>query len=285
MNSKLKAKAPDIFDYHDYRSYLKDWLKAGRGQKISLRTLAAAARMSPAYLSMIISGARNLSDEALEKILPQMHLDEAGRHYFRQLKVIADSDSPRARTEALAKIQKSNRYRHRHRKELEVYRYLTNWYYVAIREAVHLPDFKLDPYWIQSILKFHVAIADIQKAIDFLVEYDFIRVAADGRCSLPQKQIDCYGGVYKVALAQFYRELFDLASQSIDATPREWRNITFHTMPFSKKNFEKLRALLDKSLLEIEQMGRHQGEADSVYHVTFSCFPLADSPGAKGAVK
>lgn len=278
MARPKKAKAPQIFDYHDYRKYLRDWLEFSKSQatKHSLRSLARAAGLSPAYLSMILAGTRNFSLESLEQLIPILELTPQEEQHLRNLKVIADSENQEERMLALGALQRASGYRDNHSRELEAYRYLTNWYYVAIREAVNLPDFKADPHWIKDKLKFSVSIAEIQTALDFLIAHKFIVKNTRGNYELPQKQIDCFGGVYKIALSEFHKEMFGLASQSIDATPRQKRNITFHTMAIAEKNFEKLREILDSALVQVEKMGAAESTPDSVYHVTFACFPLTE---------
>ncbi|MEQ1875454.1 MAG: TIGR02147 family protein [Bdellovibrionia bacterium] len=275
--SKKLFPVPQVLDFHDYRAFLKAWFEFGKNgpHQISLRDIAKEIEASPSYLSMILSGQRKISDESLEKLFVLMKFTDFEKQHFHYLRTIADSESQAERIEALAKLQKVPRYKDRHQKELEVYKYLTNWYYVAIREAVNLPDFRLDPKWIQKRLKFHVSISDIQVAIDFLLDHEYIKVDKYGKSYLPEKQIDCMGGVYKMALAQFHKELFSLASQSIDQTSRDQRNITFHTMAFPKQKFEKLREVLDNALKEVAALGACEKDSDSVYHITFACFPLA----------
>jgi hypothetical protein len=76
--------------------------------------------------------------------------------------------------------------------------------------------------------------------------------------------------------------MFALASQSIDVTPREKRNLTFHTFSIAQKNFEKVRQLLDETHNKLVEFGAKEKNTNSVYHVSFIAFPVAESP--EGAV-
>jgi uncharacterized protein (TIGR02147 family) len=279
MGRPRKAKAPELYSYHDYRHYLRDWLEFAKAseRKLTLRAVGAATGMSASYLSMILSGARNFSDVSLKQLMPILELSNPEQDYLLLLRVISDSDSQTERTQALNKLQKFSAYRNVHPKELEVYRYLSRWYYVAIREMAALPEFRLDPEWIQKRLVYPVTLQEVSRALEFLIEHQYIEKLADNRARLPQKQIDCMGGVYKIALAQFHREMFDLASQSIDVTPREKRNLTFHTFAMSENSFERLRDLLNQTHSELVNFGEKEQNLNSVYHVTLACFPLSQS--------
>src|ERR1700719_961069 len=87
-----------IFSYHDYRAFLKDWLNFMKAsQNLSLRKFAEQTAISPAYISMILSGSRNLSKESFSKLLPVMKLDPSEKTYFELLISISDSESQEKR--------------------------------------------------------------------------------------------------------------------------------------------------------------------------------------------
>src|SRR5829696_5698054 len=132
----MKRTKPSIHSYHDYRVFLKDWItyRQREDPKLSLRYLAKQAELSVAYLSMILSGSRNFSNEALTRILPFLKLDVTEETYLRLLRTIADSESHEERQKALELIQGFSIYKDINSKETEVYRYLSHWYNVAIRE-------------------------------------------------------------------------------------------------------------------------------------------------------
>jgi hypothetical protein len=62
---------PDLFSAPNYRSYLKDWISErpgkGRGQ---ISILAKASRCAPAYVSRVLSGVAELSQEQAYAIQP-----------------------------------------------------------------------------------------------------------------------------------------------------------------------------------------------------------------------
>ena len=134
---KLIEEKPDIFNYHDYRAYLKDWLQFVKtNHSFSLRQVANDSGLSVSFLSMVVSGTRKLSDVALEKLLPILEMDERQSSYFSLLRTVGDSESHNERVQALGKLQKFNSYKKMNQKELEAYRYLSHWYYVAISAAM-----------------------------------------------------------------------------------------------------------------------------------------------------
>ncbi len=267
---------PDIYRYHDYREFLKDWFRylKENHKGFSLRNLSKKAGISAGYLPMVLAGSRHLSLKALSRLMPELDLKRAERSYLENLVTLGSTDSLSVRTEALEKMKRYRAYQKSNPREIEVYQYLTHWYYVAIREMAVTPGFKADPEWIQQQLRVPVALKEIKDALEFLLKNGYIRISPEGTAVPPDKDVDCMGGVYRVALGQFHREMFTLAAQSIENTSSEQRTILGHTFAIRPEDFEKAREILNESLDKIRALGHTSQAPDSVYHMEIALFPL-----------
>jgi uncharacterized protein (TIGR02147 family) len=274
---KTEILHKSVYNYHDYRTYLRDHIAYEKSvdPQYSLRSLAKKAKVSAAYLSVVLNGHKGLSKKVMEKLIKVLELGPEEKEYFRLLMTIADSDVIEERVEALDKLQKFRRYRNLNPKETETYRYLTKWYYVAIRELATLPDFKMDVKWIAEKLCYPLSNAEITKALNFLTKYHFIEPKPDGTVTIPQKKIECWGGVYRMALGQFYRQIYGLASTSIETIPRDERHIIGDTIAIPAESFHEFKEILDDSLKRISKLGNSKANPDSIYHIGFLGFPLA----------
>src|SRR5262245_52772982 len=76
-----------IFDYLDYRDYLKDQIAELRArEKFSVRRFAEAAGFrSYGYLTMILNRSRNLSKKSAIKIAAALRLTTKARAFFEAL--------------------------------------------------------------------------------------------------------------------------------------------------------------------------------------------------------
>jgi uncharacterized protein (TIGR02147 family) len=279
------VKRPEIFQYHDYRIFLRDWLafkKAGQS-RLSLRTLAKQAGLASGYLPMVLSGKRPLSGAALAKLQPFLGLTASERSFFDNLLVLGTSDSHEARVDALDRMKQFGQFQKLNRQDTDVYEYLTHWYYVAIREMATMPGFKADPEWIQQQLKFSVPLAEVKAALAFLFERGYIEKLADGSIRPPEKALDCSGGVYRVALAKFHREALALAATSIEKTPSAERNIQGYTLALDAKGFEKANEIVEEALKKIRALALEKN-GDSVYHMEVALFPMSKGK-AKGSAR
>jgi uncharacterized protein (TIGR02147 family) len=275
---KSHENKPDIFTYHDFRVFLRDWLEYLRkiDSRFSLRTLAKKSRLSVAYLPMVFSGSRKLSQKSLQKMLPHLQLSSTEQSYFELICQLGQGEANDETLEALKKIQRFHSYAEKNPRETEVYNYLSRWYNIVIREMVQIKEFRADANWIHRRLAYKVPLAEVERALSFLISHGFIEVGPNGVCRVPERALDCEGQVFKIALTQFHKKMIEFGIVALDETPRERRDITGMTIPISDENFKQVRAILDSALRQIEELSAKDKSPDSVYHVAFLAYPMTN---------
>jgi len=273
----------EIYKYHDYRSYLRDVLKEAKTQApgFTMRSLAREIGVQPPYLSNVLKGKKSLSEKSQKMIVKVLKLDRDERAYFSLLCLAADSNNGPERMKALQEMQHYQKFRSFHPNESETVRYLSHWYYPAIRELVQLPGFKPDTKWICHALKYTVTHDEIEKALTFLKKQGFVAVDAKGNYFLPSKKVVCDGDVYATALATFHRQLMEKMSEAIDALDKPERYITGHMIPLPKSAFNEVKAALDQCLKRISEISRSKDKPDSIFHVGFFGMAMAEEDVSK----
>ncbi len=275
INNKSR---PDIFSFHDYREFLVTWfnyIKTADDSK-TLRAISRNADLSAGYLPLVLSGQRSLTLKSLKKLMPSLNLKRSEQSYLKLLVNLNEARSQEERSFALKQIQRFGSYKNRNSIELEVHKYLSRWYLVAIRELVSVSGFRWDAKWIQSKLKRHVPIIEIEKAMDFLGKHGFVAVSKFGVATVPNKKLNCEGGVFQLALADYHREMLMLASESIDKTEKDLRSLTGYTFAVNKDNIDDVKKILAEAQTKIVELEQKQKKANAVYHVEMSFFPLSE---------
>lgn len=271
----MTTTRPNIFVFHDYRAFLENWFDYLRqhDSEFSIRSLAKKSGLAVGYLSMVTKGKRRLSPKAVSRLRPHLELKEQELAYFELLRLISDSDSHEVRKDALDRAQRFRSYREANPKELEVYRYLTHWYYVAIREMAALPNFKFDARWVTAHLRHRITVREAEQALHFLKANGFIELK-EGKHRRPNKAIECIGGVFRLALLQFHREMLQVTSELIASTPRDVRSVTGHTFAIPRQKYPELLRILNRTLEEVQSLESDKEEANTVYHVSLTATPL-----------
>ncbi len=271
-------KRPEIYEYHNYREFLKDWLsylKKGRAN-LSLRQLAKSSEIAPSHISMVLNGKRDLTKDMLSKLKPYLQLRPSELSYLENLQVLSDSDSQEERVVAIKKMQKFSNYKQKNLEEVVSYKYLSKWHHVVIRELADLKEFSLDTDWIHKHLKYKVSKKDIRSAVQFLVDHEYIIESSEGRFILKEKNQTCFAQIHKSGLTEFHKQMFQLATQSIDKTESERRWISGETLAISQTQFDQVRKILQEAHSKISKLKNNQSDNDIVYHTSFIAFPVSE---------
>jgi uncharacterized protein (TIGR02147 family) len=268
---------PNVFEYEDVGLFLNDWLKYLKAsKKISLRQLTREAEISVGYLSMVLNGKRRLTEKALQKILIHLKLSPQEKRFLELLHTVEDSESAPIRVDALSEMAKLSAYKKANQKEFDTYKYLTKWYYVAIREMVLLPDFKDDPVWIQERLRGRIGLYEVIEALAFLKDRGLITSDANGKITLSEIDLQCKAGIYKISLGEFHRQVLDMAHKSIHEVAREKRYILGRTVAISNLEFQQAKEIFDEALKKIEALGQEEKSSKEVYHFELAAFPMTE---------
>lgn len=149
-------EAPDIFDYLDFRAYLRDFytFKKTQGRSFSYRAFARRAGFSsPNFLKVVIEGERNLSEEMAEKFAKGCGLGGSLALYFCNLVAFNQATQQEVRERAFERLLAHRKHRGIVEITQEQHAYFSTWYVPAIRELIARADFREDHDWIAAALR------------------------------------------------------------------------------------------------------------------------------------
>jgi uncharacterized protein (TIGR02147 family) len=270
-------KRPDIFGYHDFRVFLRDWFEylKSRDPGFSVRVLSDELQLSSGFLSMVLSGARNPSSELLAQMVPHLHLYRSEIIYLENLVRLGSATTREAKTQALERMSRFTSYQKKNPNEAELLGYSSRWYHAAIREMASLPGFKADPEWIREKLKVRIPLKNIRAALKLLIEAGYLVETSEGTVAAVKNTVRVEGPVFKAALVQVHKQMFNLATESIENTPPTSRNLLGYTFSLGPSDYEQVNEILNRALNEIIAVEQKSKEArDAVYQVELALFPL-----------
>jgi uncharacterized protein (TIGR02147 family) len=259
---------PVPYDYKKYQDYLVALLAWFKKNNTSLRALAQRLAVSPALLSSVVNGRRNLTLEHIENWAAALGWDENEKSFLQKCIHFQNHPEREAKAEAYKKMTRFKKYQERSSRELVTWGYLEKWWNIVLREMSHLPDFQMDIDWIRQRMLYPVSKEDLRKSLQFLSDQQLL--AKQGEFL----RLECHGGVYKLSLAQFHAQMLEKAVQAIYKSPSDERHVLGHTFKFSKKKLSKIKLILDRALEEIAELETGSDKDVEVYHVALTAIPL-----------
>ncbi len=271
-----KGLVQDLSFEKTFRKRLKDFISTSSGEW-SLRKIAAAAGLSVGSLSLFMTGKRDLSWKASQKILSTLPLNDKDRHVLELLWAWSYSHSPEKKLSALRQLCRMKPFKEVFKNEIEYASYLSDWLHVTLRELCQLKNFRLDISWIQKRLCFFATPTDVRRALRFLKEKNFVSVDADGRVIVRDKAISCRGQFFLLTMNSFHQTMLELAKQSIARRKSSERYVEGITFAVSKAALPRVNEVLRQAIQKIHQISEECSEPEMIFQAECLAFPLVDT--------
>lgn len=272
----MHAGLPDVLVHQDYRTFLREVVdnKSSPFHR-NLRSLAVAAGMkSPAAMSMIVNGKRNLSTSAADRLCDNFQVNERRRNYFINLVRLAQSRTPSERVLVEEQLFKLRTAQEKQPLELSRYRFLSRWFYPAIYVMADSPHFESSAEWITSKLVPKVSLKEVKEALGDMKNLGLLQ-EVDGALRPVRPLLAAANQIAMVAVRRYHESMIELARQSLDL-PLGDREIQGITLSFRGDRKEEFVERLSKFRSEMNEAFGSSNDADRVYQLNFQFFPLSE---------
>src|SRR5690349_11375794 len=143
-------KRVEVFDYLDYRAYLRDYYADAKQHRRGFSHRAFSRRVglgSPNHLKRVMDGERNLTLEMAARFAEGLSLAGEAADYFVQLVRLDQAKTSLERSSAFDKLSTFKAYRRTRKLDLAHAAYHSTWYIPVVRELAGRKDFRAQPKW------------------------------------------------------------------------------------------------------------------------------------------
>ena len=273
------AAPPDLFAYLDHRLFLRDWFdwKKSTNARFSHRMFARlAGQRSPSLLMHVIRGERSLTKATCAAFSRAMSLDREERAFFALLVAFDRADNNAERNLIWERLSASRRFVAAWSIAGSSFRYLSRWYYPAIRELVACPGFVADPAWIAASLRPKITPAQASEALDLMLELGLLAKDEAGHITLTEATVVTPHQVHGLAVHNYHQGMISRGSESIERFPSQERHLSALTVSIPASLVEQLKDEIDAFQERILDLCEREGAAaDRVYQFNMQLFPLS----------
>ncbi len=282
---KVTAKdGPSVFDFTDYREYLKAYYyyQKRKNPAFSYRYFAKRAKInSSGYYKNVVDGKRGLGRSLIVRFSEAMRLKKKEAEYFESMVYFNEAmtvEERRIYFERMMALRKIDAYQ----VQAHQFEFYSKWYYSAIRELIGFMEFKDDYAALAKELNPPIRPDQAEKAIRVLEDLSLIIKGDRGIYRQAQNLITTGPEVQSLNVANYQIACLDLAKESIDRHDASLRDLSTLTLSLTKAGFEIFKEEIiafRKKLLGLE---RELPKPDRVYQLNMQFFPLTKiKPGEK----
>jgi uncharacterized protein (TIGR02147 family) len=273
-----QAHRPSVYEYTDYRAYLRDYYVAEKARRpaFSYRYFARrAGHTSPNFLKLVIEGKRNLGAASISAFARALELDAEEAGFFAELVAYGQAKSDDAKNRHMSRIMAARNYRKAGRIEGQLFEYLSHWYLPAIRELVARPDFTEDPKWIAQELIPQISARRAAEGLKVLIKLGLVRRMPDGRLERGDPSWTTGPETNSKIVAKFHHQMLTLATDAVQSFSSDERNITSLVVCVGAKTVEEMRRRMTSFQQELLALCDADEHPQVVFQVGMQLFPLS----------
>ena len=271
---------PNIFDYDDYRSFLRDFYISQKSKKrgFSYRFFSRIAGFrSPNILKRVIDGQQNLTLSSINRFIKAIGLSFDEGTFYKNLVLFNQSKSVEEKQKFAREIVFSRAYKKLKPMAKVQYEYWSNWYNVVIRELVTLDEFREDPEWIAETLNPPITPDEAKRSLDLLLQLGLLKRNSQGKLMQDQTLVLAEDGVLSASVSQFHREMIGKAKESLDRFPLDERHLSTLTFAMSQKEYKEMLEMVQNFNKLLIEKARQARAGERVFQINTQAFPLTQT--------
>lgn len=271
---------PSIFEFKDYKDFLKTvGLPHGKYSHSSQTLQKWAKRLgyrSPSSLTMILNGQRYPSRDMIKSLSRDLDLSIKEIEYFELLIDLERAKKKDKNTEKISsRLNQLSGIRNTHQVSLDEFRYVSEWYFVAIKQLIDAKDFIEDAEWIRNKLRKKVTPGQVRYAIQVMLDLSVLVRDENGHLQINQKPWRTGSEkISSAAIRKHHAGMINLAMESIEEQEIEERHLSSLTLKFDMKKMEEAKAFIHRMLEEFDQKFCNE-ESRDLYQFNLQLFGLS----------
>lgn len=284
----VEPGAVHIFEYSDYRQYLRDFYATHKAKSSAFSHRAFSRRAglrSSNYLSLIMKGERDLSSEMAPRFAKACGLVKSEADFFCDLVAYCQAKTTSEKQRGHERLARYRKFRDAHCLLAEQAAYHAHWYVPAVRELVTLPAFQEDPRWIAAALEPTITERQAEEALSTLCRLGLLVRGKNGRLAQAQAVVTTGPGPLGHQIFVYHQAMIDLAKRALDQLPREERDISSLTLCVPEAAWPVLRQRLRELRQELLQLAEQTRAPERVLQLNFQMFPLSRRVSATGETR
>lgn len=271
-------KVNSIYEYTDYREYLKDLIRNKKQQQssYSIRLLSIKSGIkSPGFLSMVLNNKRNITGELAIKIAAALGLGKKEERYFLLMVDYTHTKRLESKHDILQQmlmLARTNSVRNLLPEQFEFY---DKWYYSVLRELVEVTEVTdSNSDLIAEMLEPQVKPREVRQALDILTRLGLIHKNGNGQYKRDDTLISCGEDIRSVVIGNYQSTMIELAGEALQKVPREQRDFSTVTLSIDKDAFLHIKDCCNRFRKEVLDIASRVGNPDSIFQINIQCFPV-----------
>jgi uncharacterized protein (TIGR02147 family) len=267
----------NIFEYFDYRQFLKDFYEHEKKSKpwFSYRYISAKVNLNPGYIVKVFQGKIHLGLKNVQAFADLMILEGKERDYFSELVLFGRAKNQNDIEQRFERLQSIKGIRFRTIADSKS-DFFTQWYHMAIRSLISIHPFDGKNYRaIASMLSPRITAKEARTSVLLLEKLGMIVRGEDGIYRVTEQFISTGDRWTSAVIRNYQKKNIELSAAALEHHPKELRDISSVTMTISIKEIGLIRESVRQFRQELLLISQDSKNDDAVVQLNIQVFPVA----------
>jgi uncharacterized protein (TIGR02147 family) len=274
----------DLFNYLDYRTFLKDWYaqqkKLQKG--FSFRYFSEKAGFgSPNFLKRVIDGDRNLTESSLKSVIKGIGLNKQESDFFKKLVHYNQSETHEEKNTYYHQVITSQKFSQLKPIERDQYEFCSTWYHPIVRELVVSQDYDGTPEWVAKTIRPSITPGLAKKSIELLQRLGFIKQEKDGKWVQTDPVVTTGAEAASLISLNYHKNVLELVKHQLTRTHPTERDVSALTLGVKKGRLVQLKKKIQDFRKDILKMVSEDNEPEEVVLLSMQLLPVSHRKAKK----
>lgn len=267
----------EIFEYTDYRLYLRDFYEYTKERKpyFSFRFMSSRLGINPGFIFRLMSRKTHIGPQKIETVADLLELQGKHREYFIELVSLAKAKRDNDIQDSLKKL-KAIRGVHFTTIVDDQMEFFSKWHHMAMRSLLSIYPFDGKNYRRLGAMMVPPLTADeARESVNLLSKLGLVSIDMDGIYKVNDTFISTKEKWSSSIIHQYQKTSIDLSVKALDDLPKDVRDISTVTFTCSQDLFETFRERLQEIRQEFLALSQECTNEDCVMQLNLQLFPAA----------
>lgn len=266
---------PSVYQYVDYRAFLKDrflWQQS-QDSSFSQRKLARTAGFAnPGFFNEVIQGRRKLSAAAVERMASGLGLETNEAEFLRVLVDFIEAKNLGDRENAHHKMeQRRNRHFFRRLSQSQS-KYYMDFNYPLVRAAIEACDFRGDYRVLGDFLRPPMTAESVKRYVRDLCEWGLVSQNREGKYVVTHSYLEPPEEM-RDAILRLQQAWLSQTVLHLNSVPSDERHVSSALLTVSETTYNAILKHIEKVRAEILKMVREDKHVDRVVLFNIQVLP------------
>ena len=268
-----------VFEYMDYRKYLKDAFEERKlaDSSLSYRNLADSLGLDGSNLHKILQGRSHLPARCQSRVLKFLGLGNREAEYFLLLTAYARERGAKARMEILERARLLQDVPRKALEERELLFY-QNWWTPVVRLLLEAHEGRAIPARLAKSVCPPISPDEAQASLDLLLELGLVKKTGSGRLKLAEAHLTAGGERKALAIHAYQKQVFELAIASLQRFSKDERDVSTVTFSVDDQAYQAILDILRECRRQVQKHADSIRQPTRVMQLAMAFFPVSGSP-------